>query len=84
MWLALQFAGKLSEFEHSTHPKLAKTSKMSIKDSHPAQAAIENVIVSDIDELTGRMSGWDNDWRQLETGRPQNRIEVIAGQHIVI
>ena len=30
------------------------------------------------------MSGWDNDWRQLETGRSQNRIEVIAGQHTVI
>lgn len=57
---------------------------MSIKESHPAQPAIANVIVSDIDELTGRMSGWDNDWRQLETGRPQNRIEIIAGQHTVI
>jgi AraC-like DNA-binding protein len=30
------------------------------------------------------MAGWDNDWRQLEAGRPQNRIEVIAGQHTVI
>ena len=57
---------------------------MSLKGSHPTQPAIANVIVSDIDELTGRMSGWDNDWRQLETGRPQNRIEVIAGQHTVI
>ena len=57
---------------------------MSIKELHPVKPAIANVIVSDIDELTGRMSGWDNDWRQLETGRPQNRIEVIAGQHTVI
>ena len=57
---------------------------MSIKEPHPVKPAITNVIVSDIDELTGRMSGWDNDWRQLETGRPKNRIEVIAGQHTVI
>ena len=57
---------------------------MSIKEPHPVKPAIANVIVSDIDELTGMMSGWDNDWRQLETGRPQNRIEVIAGQHTVI
>ena len=54
---------------------------MSIKESQPVTA---NVIVSDIDELTDRMSGWDNDWRQLQTGRSQNRIEVIAGQHTVI
>jgi len=54
---------------------------MSIKESQPV---IANVIVSDIDELTDRMSGWDNDWRQLQAGRSQNRIEVIAGQHTVI
>jgi len=30
------------------------------------------------------MAGWDNDWRQLEAGRAQNRIEIIAGQHTVI
>ena len=57
---------------------------MSIKESHPAQPAITNVIVGDIDELTGNMAGWDNDWRQLETGWPQNQIGVIAGQHTVI
>lgn len=57
---------------------------MSIKESHPAQPAIASVISNDIDDLVGRMDGWDNDWRQLETGRPQNRIEVIAGQHTVI
>jgi AraC family ethanolamine operon transcriptional activator len=60
---------------------LAKTRKISIKESQPV---IANVIVSDIDELTDRMSGWDNDWRQLQAGRSQNRIEVIAGQHTVI
>ena len=57
---------------------------MSIKKPHPAQPTIANVIANDIDELTDKMPDWDNDWRQLGTGRPQNRIEVIAGQHTVI
>jgi len=54
---------------------------MSIREPH---LAIANVVVNDIDELTGNMDGWDNDWRQLGVGRPQNQIEVIAGQHTVI
>jgi AraC family ethanolamine operon transcriptional activator len=57
---------------------------MSTKESHLVQLSTANVISSDIDELTGWMGDWDSDWRQLETGRPHNRIEVIAGQHTVI
>jgi AraC-like DNA-binding protein len=57
---------------------------MSIKELHPVKPAIASVVSNDIDELAGRMADWDNDWRQLETGRPQNRINVIAGQHTVI
>ena len=57
---------------------------MSITEPHLIQPVVANVTLNDIDELTSRMVGWDNDWRQLEAGRPQNRIEVIAGQHTVI
>ena len=42
---------------------------------------VANVTLSDIDELLGKTDGCDIDWRQLEGGRPQNRIEIIAGQH---
>jgi len=57
---------------------------MSIKELHLTQPTIANVILSDIDELTHNMVGWDTDWRQLDAGQPQNRIEVIAGQHTVL
>jgi len=57
---------------------------MSLNEPHLVQPAIANVISSDIDELASLMDGWDNDWRQLETGQPRNRVEVIAGQHTVI
>jgi AraC family ethanolamine operon transcriptional activator len=57
---------------------------MPIKEPHLVQPVTANVTLNDIDELTSRMAGWDNDWRQLEAGRAQNRIEVIAGQHTVI
>ena len=57
---------------------------MSTKKSHLAQPAIAKVISSDIDELAGLMDGWDNDWRQLEAGKPQNRVEISAGQHTFI
>ena len=56
---------------------------MLIKESHLTQPTIANVTSSDIDELAGWMTDWDNDWLQLEIGRPHNRIEVIAGQHTV-
>jgi AraC-like DNA-binding protein len=57
---------------------------MSLKEPHLVQTDIAKVISSDIDELASLMDGWDNDWRQLETGQPQNRVEIIAGQHTVI
>jgi len=57
---------------------------MSIKESHLVQPVIANMTSNDIDELTGMMAGWDTDWRQLDTGRPQNRVEAIAGQHTVL
>jgi len=57
---------------------------MSIKEPHIARPNTANVISSDIDELAEWMGDWDNDWRQLETGRPHNRIRVIAGKHSVI
>jgi len=59
-------------------------SNMSKKKSRIIQPVIANVTLNDIDELTSRMAGWNNDWRQLDAGRPQNRIEFIAGQHTVI
>jgi len=57
---------------------------MSIKENNLVQPAIANMTLNDIDELTGMMAGWDTDWRQLEAGRPQNLIEIIAGQHTVL
>ena len=57
---------------------------MSIKNLHPVKPATATAIVNDIDEFTDNMAGWDNDWRQLEAGHPQNRIDTIAGQHTII
>jgi len=57
---------------------------MPLKDPHLVQADNVKVTSSDIDELASLMDGWDNDWRQLETGLPQNRVEIIAGEHTVI
>ena len=57
---------------------------MSINEDHPVQLTTVSASFSDIDELTHNMAGWDGDWRQLEAGRPHNRIEVIAGQHTAL
>jgi len=57
---------------------------MPIKEDHPVQLTTVSASFSDIDELTHNMAGWDTDWRQLEAGRPHNRIEAIAGQHTVL
>jgi AraC-like DNA-binding protein len=48
------------------------------------QPVFANVSMNDIDEISGQMGGWENDWRQLDAGRPQNRIKTIVGQHTVI
>jgi len=57
---------------------------MPIKEDHPVQLTTVSASFSDIDELTHNIAGWDIDWRQLEAGRPHNRIEAIAGQHTVL
>ena len=57
---------------------------MPIKEDHPVQLTTVSASFSDIDELTHNIAGWDTDWRQLEAGRPHNRIEAIAGQHTVL
>lgn len=40
--------------------------------------------MGDVDELTERMAGWENDWRQLDVGQALNQIDVISGHHTVI
>ena len=40
--------------------------------------------MGDVDELTERMAGWDNDWRQLDTGQALNQIGVISGNSTVV
>lgn len=40
--------------------------------------------MGDVDELTERMAGWENDWRQLDAGQALNQIDVISGHRTVI
>lgn len=42
------------------------------------------MMIKDIDEFTGLMTGWDSDWRQLEAGQPSNRIELVSGRSTVL
>ncbi len=67
-----------------THRKLAKTLEMHKTKSHLEKPFVANLIMNDVDELTERMAGWENDWRQLDAGQACNRIDVIAGQHTVV
>ena len=54
------------------------------KNNHLQKLLCANMSMGDVDELTERMAGWDNDWRQLDTGQALNQIGVISGQTAVI
>ena len=43
-----------------------------------------SMTVSDVDEFTGLMEGWESDWRQLESGMPYNDIQMMAGRDTVL
>jgi AraC-like DNA-binding protein len=62
-------------------PKMGDAAKIQSQQNRPF---IAKMSFNDIDELSGRMADWDNDWRQLDAGRADNRIEVLAGQNIVV
>ena len=57
---------------------------MPIKEINLVKPDIVRATSRDIDEITDRLAGWASDWRQLESGRQENRIEVIAGQTVVV
>lgn len=63
--------------------KIGHTSKFPKKPPHLGKLFMANMAITDVDELSAQMTGWENDWRQLDAGKALNQIAMVAGQHTV-